>query len=81
MSQEEMLKNLEEEYEDACKYAKLSKEEWGKGNKGNAQIYKDMAKEEYTHGEHLKNMMHAEGIEIPEKYMEKREYAKKTLWM
>ena len=76
-----MLKNIEEEYEDACKYAKLSKEEMSKGNEGNAQIYRDMAREEYTHGEHLKNMMHAEGMELPEKQKEKREYAKKTLWM
>lgn len=60
---EEIKKHLSNEYEDVMKYVELSKADT---NEGEAQILRDIAREEYTHAKHLKTMLKNAGIDISE---------------
>lgn len=51
---EELQKHLLNEYDDVFKYVELSKAD---GNSGEAQILRDIAREEFVHAEHLKKIL------------------------
>lgn len=54
---EELNNHLKDEYEDVISYAELSKRATG----GDAHILRDMAREEFVHAKHLKNILQSAG--------------------
>lgn len=61
MTQEELYNmlaaNIKDEYNDVIRYVNLSKAATSNNLEGPAQILKDIAHEEYTHAEHLENIL------------------------
>ena len=60
---EELKDHLEDEYKDVISYIQLSK---NANNPGEAQILKDIAREEYIHAGHLERLLKRAGKELPE---------------
>lgn len=62
---DEIKRELPEELEGVSEYMKLAHEAKMHGDHGNAQVLKDMAKEEYTHAKHLKCMLDESHVDYP----------------
>lgn len=66
MTQEELYEaladHIKDEYGDVIKYVKLSKAAASNSLDGAAQILKDIAHEEFTHAQHVENILKDMGV-------------------